>query len=87
MVSILKSRQLWTFVAAQIVAIATLAVTHYVKDEFAFEMAKLIIGTAEGVGVILITAFTVEDTIARTYAKIMGIKLGVDWRNFINKTK
>jgi hypothetical protein len=63
--NVLKSRRFWTFLAAQLIALASLLTGHYLGDPFAQQIAALVIATAEGVAAILIAAYTVEDSIVR----------------------
>ena len=82
---ILKSRRLWTFIIAQVVAIATLIANHYLGagDEFSTQLTALIISTVEGLAGILIAAYTTQSTLtarreteARQAAEIARINRG-----------
>jgi uncharacterized YccA/Bax inhibitor family protein len=58
--TVLKSRRFWTFVVAQLVSIASYVFSHYVPA-VSPDLVTLLIGTVEGVAVILISAYTVDD--------------------------
>jgi hypothetical protein len=61
MAQLLTSRRLWTFVVAQVVAIAAFVIANYVHDPAASQLAGLLIGMVEGIAGIVIAAFTVDD--------------------------
>lgn len=67
---VLTSRRFWTFVVAQIVAIATFVFGHYVVIDPAIQ--TIVISTVEGLAGFLIAAYTVDDTASNVTAIQMG---------------
>jgi hypothetical protein len=67
---VLKSRRFWTFVVAQLVAIATFVFSHYVL--VSPDLLALVISTVEGLAGILIAAYTVDDV----SSNVTAIKAG-----------
>lgn len=59
--SVLNSRRVWTFLAAQIFSLIVLLVGHYVTDPFYSQVAVILIGTGEGLAAFVIGALTIDD--------------------------
>lgn len=69
----MSSRRFWTFLVAQILTIATAIIAHYVNDPFGVEMAKMIIAFVQGLAGILITGYTIDDTVSHKAAIMTGV--------------
>jgi hypothetical protein len=61
MKQLLTSRRVWTFIIAQVVAIATFLVANYIHDPVTSQLAAILIGTVEGAAAIVVSMLTIDD--------------------------
>jgi hypothetical protein len=73
MSKLLTSRRFWTFIVAQVIAIAGVIFAHYITDPFGVQMVQMGIGCVEGLAGILIAAYTVDDTATGVAAVKAGL--------------
>jgi hypothetical protein len=68
---LIHSRRLMTFLLSSLVSIVTLVLTQATKDPFALQLGGQIVALVEGVAVIVIGLFTVDDTVKNPPAALV----------------